>query len=280
PMRDADLLRVLTRQVAGEFGRIDFSSVNSGAAAIRDALTELSRAGIAYAIPDVLEDTHLMHLGRALAGARLITGGSGIALGLAENFRAAGELGAPVPPALPDVDGGAAVIAGSCSEATREQVAVFAREHAAHQVEPTSDATASSLAEAALSFTRDVPSDAPLLIYSSAAPAAVAAVQSARGRDDAGALVEAALAKVAQGLVGQGRRRLVVAGGETSGAVTTALGIERLTIGPEIDPGVPWTLAEGRARNGDAGHTRIALALKSGNFGAPDFFSKALAMLP
>jgi uncharacterized protein YgbK (DUF1537 family) len=114
------------------------------------------------------------------------------------------------------------------------------------------------------------PAAAPVLIYSSADPAAVAAVQQKLGRDAAGSLVEQALAAATRQLVASGFSRLIVAGGETSGAVVNGLGVTALEIGPEIDPGVPWTRA--------IGHD-LVLALKSGNFGAPDFFTKAWKLL-
>ena len=111
----------------------------------------------------------------------------------------------------------------------------------------------------------------PVLVYSTAEPEAVRAVQERFGRDESGAMVERLLGAVAVGLAAAGVTRLVVAGGETSGAVVGALGVTMLEIGPEIDPGVPWT----RAADGHA----MVLALKSGNFGGRDFFAKALAML-
>jgi uncharacterized protein YgbK (DUF1537 family) len=115
----------------------------------------------------------------------------------------------------------------------------------------------------------------PVLFYATAEPAAVRAVQDRLGVEQAGAMVEATLSAVAAGLVKAGVRQLVVAGGETSGAVVNALGIRQMTIGPQIDPGVPWTAA----RSPLAGDAPMHLALKSGNFGGTDFFAKALAQL-
>ncbi len=156
--------------------------------------------------------------------------------------------------------------------ATLGQVA-FAREHIpAHALDPLRVPNAAALAAEALSWAAAQPTDAPILIAASAPPDAVAAVQQRLGRDAAGALIEDAMARIAATLVARGVRRLVVAGGETSGAVVARLGVRALRIGAEIDPGVPWTYAEG---DGPA----LLLALKSGNFGARDFFLRAFEVL-
>ena len=115
----------------------------------------------------------------------------------------------------------------------------------------------------------------PILVYATAEPEEVRAAQAAYGADRAGSMVETALARIAKGLVEGGVDRLIVAGGETSGAVVQALGVTGLAIGPEIDPGVPWTTSLERD-----GHAPLALALKSGNFGSDDFFLKAWDRLP
>jgi len=141
--------------------------------------------------------------------------------------------------------------------------------HAAFEVDPVAVASGRDVAAEALAWATPRLGQEPILIYSTASPEAVSAVQSKLGREHAGALVEAALSQVAKGLVARGARRLVVAGGETSGAVVSALGVEGLQIGAEIDPGVPWTAS--------LGEPRLALALKSGNFGTTDFFLKAFA---
>ncbi len=190
-------------------------------------------------------------------------------MGLAGNFRRAGVLH-PVadPAALPAVAGAAAVIAGSCSRATLAQLG-RARDHLpVLELDPRATPDAGALAAQALDWAAGRLGDTPVVIAASAQPEQVAALQARLGRAQAGALVEQALARIAEGLVARGVRRLVVAGGETSGAVVSQLGVKSLRIGAEIDPGVPWTLAEG------AGPT-LRLALKSGNFGAPDFFLKA-----
>jgi uncharacterized protein YgbK (DUF1537 family) len=204
---------------------------------------------------------------------RLVTGGSGASLGLPANFARAGLLQpSPVPKAMPAPKGRAAIIAGSCSEATRGQVRrAIEAGLPAFALDPLALASGALGAADIAAWAARQPAARPVLVYSSADPAAVRAVQEQLGRDEAGALVERTLAAAAQAMVAAGFTRLIVAGGETSGAVVQALGVRALRIGPQIDPGVPATLA--------LGDPPIALALKSGNFGAEDFFLKAIARL-
>jgi uncharacterized protein YgbK (DUF1537 family) len=193
-------------------------------------------------------------------------------MGLPENFRRLGLLADRDPSALPPVRGHAAVLAGSCSRATLAQLG-RARDHVpVLQLDPLATPDAAALSEAALAWASGKLGDAPVVIAASAPPDKVAAVQAKLGRDAAGALIEDAMARIADGLVARGVRRMVVAGGETSGAVVSRLGVRSLRIGAEIDPGVPWTYAEGSGEP-------LLLALKSGNFGATDFFLKAFQVL-
>ena len=202
----------------------------------------------------------------------LVTAGSGIGLGLAQNARARGRLGhAATAASLPRIEGPGAVLSGSCSPATQGQVAEWARSRPAFRIDALGLAAGLPAVDQALAWARERIAGEPVLIYATARPEEVRAVQARLGVEAAGKLVEDALSRVAEGLVAMGVRKLVVAGGETSGAVVQALKVRSLRIGPQIDPGVPWTLADGAAP--------IALALKSGNFGTPDFFAKALALL-
>ena len=273
PMTDANLVRVLSRQTDGTVGLVPFATVARGASAIRDAMTALKEQGRRYAIVDAVTDGHLHAIGEAAESHALITGGSGVAIGLADNFRRVGALSAHGDPAsLPDVAGHAAVLAGSCSRATLFQVAT-AREHVpVLELDPLATPDAAELARQAIAWTDGKLGATPIVIAVSAPPKKVAALQQRLGRDAAGALVEHALADIAEALVARGVRRLVVAGGETSGAVVGRLGVRSLRIGAQIDPGVPWTYAQG------SGHA-LLLALKSGNFGGRDFFLKAFTML-
>jgi uncharacterized protein YgbK (DUF1537 family) len=273
PMRDANLVRVLARQTPRKVGLVAHETVARGAEAIRAAFAKLEGDGVAHAVVDAIDDDDLMAIGAACRDLALVTAGSGVALGLPQNFRAAAllpERGDAA--ALPDVRGPAAVLSGSCSAQTRKQVAAMARTHAAIALDPLAG-SAQAMADAALArATEELAAGRTFLVYSTAEPEQVAQVQDALGREAAAERIERAFGLVAQALVERGVRRLVVAGGETSGAVVQALGVESLAIGPTIDPGVPWTTARGR--------TTLALALKSGNFGSDDFFAKSLAMLP
>ena len=269
PMKDANLVRVLSRQTDGTVGLVPFAIVDQGAAAIRKAMTQLKEQGRRYGIVDAVSDTHLVAIGEAAAGHALITGGSGVAMGLPENFRRAGLLTAEGDPGvLPEISGFAAVLAGSCSRTTLFQIGTARAHVPTLELDALTTPDANALAAQALAWMDGKLGTTPVVISASAPPDKVAALQAKLGRDAAGALVEQALAAIAEALVAKGVRRLVVAGGETSGAVVARLGVKSLRIGPEIDPGVPWTYAEGTGEP-------LLLALKSGNFGAPDFFLKS-----
>ncbi len=272
PMTDANLVRVLSRQTTGTVGLVPFATVDAGAVAIRKAMTGLKEIGRRYAIVDAVTDAHLRAIGEAAEGHALITGGSGVALGLPENFRRQGLLAASDPGALPDVAGHAAVLAGSCSRATLFQIGNARGEVPTLELDALATPDVAALTAQALEWMEGKLGAAPIVIAASAPPDKVAALQAKLGREAAGALVEEVLANVAEALVARGVRRLVVAGGETSGAVVQRLGVRALRIGGEIDPGVPWTYAEGSGEP-------MLLALKSGNFGAPDFFTKAFGVL-
>lgn len=274
PMTDPNLVRVLGRQTDGTVGLVPFTVVNEGAESIRRAMTGLREQGRRYAIVDAITEQHLRDIGSAAAAHALVTGGSGVAIGLADNFRAAGLLQDHADAtALPQIAGGAAVLAGSCSRATLAQIG-FARDHMPTlELDPLTTPDAEALAAQARVWFDDQAGTGPVLIAASAPPERVATLQDRIGRVQAGDLVERALASTARHLVAHGVRRLIVAGGETSGAVVRELGVARLRIGPAIDPGVPWTLAE--RHDGPP----LLLALKSGNFGGRDFFARAFTML-
>lgn len=271
PMRDANLVRVLGRQTRARVGLVAYAAVERGAEAVGAALASLEKHGVAYAILDAVSDAHLLTLGEAIADCPLVVGGSGLALGLPAAWRRRGWLAEASDAArLPRLAGRAAILSGSCSRATLAQVAQARASCASFALDPLAHPDAATLAAAAIAWSERQAPDATLLIYASSPPERVAAVQAALGRERAGEIVEQAFAAIAEVLVARGVRRLIVAGGETSGAVVSRLGLTRLVIGPTIDPGVPWTYAPER---------ELLLALKSGNFGADDFFTKALAML-
>jgi uncharacterized protein YgbK (DUF1537 family) len=282
PMTDANLQRVLQAQVKRRVGVVDYGVVCLGASAIREAFNRLRRDGCGFAIVDVLSNRDLESLGAACADLPLVTAGSGLAVGLPENFRQQGLLAKDaVAGALPASGGFRAVIAGSCSVATQAQVEMMRQRNPAFRVDPLQLAAGTDVVCNALAWAREHLAEAPLLIYSTDSPASVKAVQQKLGAAKAGELVEAALAAIADGLVKMGVGQLIVAGGESAGAVVKTLGVTGLRIGREIDPGVPWTTVLQPPRQiqrqhpPGTGERPLALALKSGNFGTTDFFLKA-----
>jgi 3-dehydrotetronate 4-kinase len=273
PMTDANLVRVLQAQTKRKVGLIRYDTLAQGAAAVRQRIAALRKEGVAIAIADALSEADLSRIAEGSAELPLVTAGSGVGLGIALNHARAGRLGhAATAAALPRVPGHAAVLSGSCSVATNGQVAHWIQsKRPSLRINPLQLAAGQPVAREALDWADTRVRSEPVLIYATSTPEEVKEVQRELGVARAGTLVEEGLAEIAKGLVQIGVRKLVVAGGETSGAVVGALGIGALRIGPQIDPGVPWT------ESLDA--KPIALALKSGNFGSADFFSKALAQL-
>lgn len=266
PMTDASLVRVLARQTPHKVGLVALKQVQSGSAVLREALDKLSADGVRHVVVDAVADTDLGIIGEAIGDDILVTGGSGVALGLPAAYRRRGLMahrsGAD---ALPKTEGASAVLAGSCSAATLGQIKAFKGAHLALDTEAI--CRGEDVAGKALAWARERLGKAPILLSASDTPEAVKALQAKYGIEKSSQAIEKTMAALARGLVEAGVGRLVVAGGETSGAVVSALDVIALRIGPEIDPGVPWT-ASVSARP-------LLLALKSGNFGAPDFFTKA-----
>ena len=272
PMTDANLVRVLQAQARGKVGLLRHDVIARGAEAARTTLMALAADGVRLAVADAITNDDLRVLGEAVADAPLVTAGSGVALGLPAAYAARGWLQRDAQAAtLPAVGGAAAVLSGSCSVATNAQVQHWLGSgRPGFRIDPRALAAGAPVVDEALAFARARLTQGPVLVYATAEPAEVKAVQAELGVDRAGHLVEQAMASVARALVDGGVRRLVVAGGETSGAVVQALGVHALRIGAPIDPGVPWTLALNRP---------LLLALKSGNFGSVDFFAKALGQV-
>ncbi|MBR8176078.1 3-oxo-tetronate kinase [Burkholderia ambifaria] len=271
PMKDANLVRVLQRQTTAKVGLIRYDTIAQGAAAVRARVDALRADGTRFAIADALSDHDLHVLGEACANLPLVTGGSGVALGLPENFRRAGLLPERDNAAsLPRIDGLSAVLAGSASKATNAQVAAWRESRPSFRIDPLAASRGEPVVDDALAFARShLPQ--PVLIYATTSPDEVKAVQQALGVEAAGHLVESTLAAIARGLRELGVRKFVVAGGETSGAVVQALDVKSLQIGAQIAPGVPATAT--------IDVQPLGLALKSGNFGTVDFFDKALRAL-
>lgn len=278
PMTDPDLVRFLGKQTRLKVGLVPLDVVLQGPDAIRKAFGQRRADGVRIAIVDAVTDQDLLAVGRACAGMDLVTGGSGVAMALGESLLPRDVGHRQDSDAVPAIEGRAAVLSGSCSAATNEQVDVASKVWPTLRLDPLALAEGRQTVEDILAFALPKLADGPVLIAATAPPDAVKAVQEKLGRDAAGRLVEETLAAVARGLVIDGGvRRLVVAGGETSGAVVSALGVRQLRIGAEIAPGVPGTVAEAEL---DAGPVPIALSLKSGNFGGPDFFAQALDAMP
>jgi uncharacterized protein YgbK (DUF1537 family) len=273
PMTDADLVRWLRRQCRRpeSVGLVPFDVVDLGSSAIRGTLDDLQRQGVRLAVVDAVKEDHLWSAAAAVGDRRLVSGGSGVARGLPANFRRTDELPQRVEAALPDLRRPLVVLAGSCSEATRAQVAVMAALHPALFLDPMALATEAQTVDAVAGEARRHLEEGVVLIHSSASPDEVRRAQETLGRTQVNELMDEAFAALATRLVADGVRSLVVAGGETSAAVTRALGLRRLHIGPEIDPGLPWTL--------HLGEPSVHVAFKPGPLGSHAFFLKALERL-
>jgi uncharacterized protein YgbK (DUF1537 family) len=273
PMTDANLVRVLQRQSNAKVGLIDFRVVSRGSDAIRQRVAELRNDGVGMAIVDATSNDDLMRMGKAFADLPLLVAGSGVAIGLPQNF---GIVPSDTAAALPPPLGARAIVSGSCSTASNAQVRHFIDAGAeSYAVDPFRLAQGVDVVADALAWAAPRLGSKPLLVYATAEAESVKAVQQRLGVAQAGNLVEHALSSIARGLVERGVRQLVVAGGETSGACVQALDIALLRIGPQIDPGVPWCHAMSPAA-ADGG---LHIALKSGNFGTIDFFTKAFEKL-
>lgn len=268
PMTDPDIRRWLRHQSALPVGHVSFSDVRRGAQAIGEALTRQQTQGSTLVVVDAVQDEDLIAIGEAAADLPLITGGSGVALGLPENFRRKGLIGNR-DVQWNAIEGPGAVLSGSCSRATRAQVAHYRAGHPSLEIKADALMAGDMTTASAAAWLRQNLEGAPL-VFSSADPEEVAHAQQRYGIGELAGRIEAFFAGLAAQARDLGVRRLVSAGGETSGAVVQGLACEALQVGPEIDPGVPML------RLGDED---FGLALKSGNFGSEDFFSKALAML-
>ncbi len=276
PMHDSNLVRVLARQSRTRIGLLDLAEVARGPDAVRRRLAALAGSGFGAVIADAVFETDLETLGAVARDHRISVGASGLGLGLARALVSSGQIG-PHPVNARSgaaVGGPAACLAGSCSQATLQQVAAAEAVMPVLHLDPDQVVAGRDEARRALQWARERLESGMVLIASSSTPDQVAALQARHGRDAVGHAIEQAMADIAQGLVRAGVRRLVVAGGETSGAVVDRLGIPGFLIGAEIAAGVPVLRAVG-ATGGD-----MLLALKSGNFGGPEFFSDALRLMP
>ncbi len=277
PMTDANLVRVLQPQTRHKVGLVAYDVVAQGPGAIRARFAALQADGVRIAIVDAISNHDLIQIGAALQGMALVTAGSGVAIGLPQNWPAIAQgPDAAKADRLPPASGHRAVVSGSCSLATHAQVLHFKRSgRPSFAVDPLALAAGDDVVGQALAWAGPHLAEGPVLIYATAESAAVKDVQARLGVARAGEMVEQALSAIALGLIERGVRQLIVAGGETSGAVVRELGVRQMSIGPQIDPGVPWTAVQSPACAGETLH----VALKSGNFGSTDFFSKAFDRL-
>jgi 3-dehydrotetronate 4-kinase len=275
PMHDSNLVRVLARQSKTKIGLVELATLTQGPDAVRRKLVELTGQGVGAVIVDAVFDSDLETIGIVALDHRLSVGASGIGLGLARALVKSGRAASQASNAISDmpVGGPAACLAGSCSQATLQQIASAEQVMPVLHLDPEQVIAGKDEARRALAWARDRLKDGPVLIASSSTPEEVAALQSRHGRDATGHAIEQAMADIADGLVAAGVRRLVIAGGETSGAAVDRLGIPGFLVGAEIAAGVPVLRAVG-AKAGD-----MLLALKSGNFGGPAFFSDALKLM-
>ena len=273
PMTDSNLVSTLSRQTSQKVGLVEYTNISGGPSEIKKAFNQLQKEDVAIAVTDVLNDEHLYFLGEAVKDFKLITGGSGIALGLPSQLNSYKNLKEETTlHKLPEVLGKELILSGSCSEMTLAQINEFSKKYRTLKLNPVELAESNSALDNAVDWVIQAKGKEPILVYASAPPDAVKEAQQKLGRDLASSTVENALAKIALAAVQHGFRRIVVAGGETAGAVVSNLGIKGIMIGEQIDPGVPTTVS--------IGNPSIGLVLKSGNFGSADFFEKALKVMP
>ncbi len=272
PMRDSNLARLLSPQVTKPVGLANRLAVARGAASLADRLSQLASEGVAHVVVDAVANDDLYIIAAACQDMVLLTGGSAVAMPLPELWAKQGRIQKSTASASRSFDPGPAIVlSGSCSAMTNRQVDEFlAKGGPSFRLDPLEVAELGSARVLNWLAAQDA-SETPL-IYATAAPDAVRAAQERLGVERAGSLIEVTLAACAEEARNLGYRRFVVAGGETSGSVTKALGVTRLNIGAEIAPGVPWCFANSE-------NARIAITLKSGNFGNEQFFSKAMEVL-
>jgi uncharacterized protein YgbK (DUF1537 family) len=275
PMHDSNLVRVLARQSKTKVGLVDLADIARGADAVRARLGDLVGKGIGAAIADAVFERDLEILGAVALDHRLSVGASGLGLGLARALVTSRRVKSNAPSAMSNapVSGPAACLAGSCSQATLQQIAAAEAAMPVLHLDPEQVVAGKDEARRALAWAKERLKEGPVLIASSSTPDQVAALQTRHGREAAGHAIEQAMADIAEGLVRSGVRRLVVAGGETSGAVVDRLGIPGFLVGAEIAAGVPVLRTVGVKA------AEMLLALKSGNFGGPEFFSDALKLM-
>lgn len=272
PMRDSDLVRFLGRQTDGKVGLVNSTTVKRGAEAISAALLELEKR-YRYAIVDAVTDNDMLEIGHGCRNLKLVTGGSGLAAGLVDNYVGEGLLVKSKNfDRLDNISGNILILSGSCSSATQEQVVVYRAKGPSLKLDPVAIKNGDQTLDHVIGWLKEYNSGAdPALIYSTDTAGAVRECQDKLGAEEACSLIEMMFAEIVKEAVKWRVRKIIVAGGETSGSVVQALNVSTLRIGPAIAPGVPVTQT--------ITTTPMLLALKSGNFGDRDFFRKAVEMM-
>ncbi len=272
PMTDSNLVRVLQQQSVRQAGLIDHSVVEEGPEAIRARSEVLTEAGVPLQLCDTLAERHLASIARAAVDMPLLTGNSSVAAHLPPIWFER-QLAAPMPVSLPGIEGPGAVLAGSVAGQTRDQLARFAERHPVLTLDLARAFAGDDLVSQALAFARNsVAEGRDFAISTAAADAEVADLQARHGRDETAAKAETILSTLARTLVADlGIRRLVVAGGETSGSVVAALGLTSLDVGPYMGLGMSRAIARTSAP--------FALCLKSGKLGPLDVFERMLGAM-
>jgi uncharacterized protein YgbK (DUF1537 family) len=266
PMTDSNLMRLMDAQSQGKSGNVPSSVMDQGPDAVRAALVRLKAEGCRYAVLDALHDAHLVVMGQAVADMKLVTGGSGLADGMARAWSMDGDAAAAAAEGRP-AKGRAVILSGSCSQMTNAQVAAYRGAAPALAVSVERCLSEPGYAEELAAWAQAQPADGPApLVYATTEPAKLKELQARFGAAEASEAVERTFGALAQRLEAAGFDQFIVAGGETSGVVTQSLGITGFHIGPQIAPGVPWVRAVGKP---------LSLALKSGNFGQERFFFQA-----
>ncbi len=267
PMTDSSLIRMMNAQSKGTTGLVNFQTIEQGAQAVTQRFTELKEQGHRYAVVDAFNAPHLVTLGQAAKTLKLVTGGSGLAAGLAKNWAEQLEDQSDAKQAGNPVKAPTVVFSGSCSVMTNQQVSVYKQQAPNFAIDVETCLTNEDYSDVVFDWVMtNIESEFAPLVYATADATALKAIQEQYGAQASSHAVEQFFSQLAVKLQSNGVKNFIVAGGETSGVVTQSLKVKGFHIGPQIAPGVPWV----KSVEGE-----LSLALKSGNFGDENFFAKA-----
>lgn len=267
PMTDSSLIRLMESQSKGKCGLIPFNIIESGANAVSAKLDELKNAGYRYVVLDTLTEKHLLTQGEAVRDMKLVTGGSGLAIGLAKQWAKPGVDSQQAQKAGQPQGDKSVILSGSCSVMTNKQVAAYQNQAPSFALDIEKCLIDDNYINIVNQWVIDNSSQslAPL-VYATTSPENLASIQNKWGIEKTSIAVESFFANLAKRLVDQGYNKIITAGGETSSIIVQTLSISGFHIGPTIAPGVPWVRAIDKP---------LSLSLKSGNFGDETFFIKA-----